>query len=479
MTDYARRFVLILLSSAVLLLPRLAVGDPPEDTSLRVSDELKWTTVEIDGCQRKVDRIRRSADINLGLALAVGLLGIIVTGLQMSDQPSTKRVVAVVGLTISALTLIANQVYQGVSHQSLYAKCSSGTKILSNLKRTLNQSGHLKSTDPGFPGFVQVVQDALKKCDGLEDDETRNRENAALELTSSAFAAVADNVKDGPEWLGGRQADDRAVYFVGVAHGRDAMIGREESLVDARTSLRNYLSGQLAETGLPKSATTDEVASRASAGAGVVDTYAAFDQASGLVSYYTLLALDRRQLRRILLAAGASGSTDLGDAAGKLELVDGRTNQYETTRQASYACILDKTRVKLSPPVYEEFIRAREMRKRADQSDRDYIAATEALQGITTANPECYLCWYNLALAYQGHKEFDAALSAFKKAGGLEPALGCKDGSFYATYGELLLDTGHYGDALGTLGTAQRYGADHPYMDALIAAAKEKSTAGH
>ncbi|MFN8642504.1 MAG: hypothetical protein U0802_12950 [Candidatus Binatia bacterium] len=306
-----------------------------------MSTELKWVLPELDECQQRIEALRVRAHLNLALALAVGLLGIAVSGLQASDRPSAKRVVIGMGLTISALTFVTNQLYQGVSHQSLYAKCTAGDRLVRASRHDLSVSKTLAAGDPGLKSLSQVIEERLKKCDELDQPSESEVGAQAFRLTAAAYAAVLDSVRGGPQWINGRQSDERAVYFVGIAHGRDADVGRDESLKDARDLLRKYLIAQPSAAGVTDQAMADAVATRvcrAGSRRGV-DTYVAFDQASGLVSYYTLLALDRRQLRRVLASVGSTDAPAVVGAARTLEAANVAIGRIRRSRQRSYACI--------------------------------------------------------------------------------------------------------------------------------------------
>jgi tetratricopeptide (TPR) repeat protein len=431
---------------------------------------IDWIQLDLARCQHTVKEIRNWAYASLAIAILIGCLGVLVSAAQASTANAAKRFVVASGIVISVLTIVNGQLFRDTTHQKLFKYCGEGEALLKKLERHINKHAGITQADPRYASFLQVAEEQLTKCDDLDKrfagESVEPRQEAFLSFGSTAWAGVHESLRSGPDWIVGRQATDRVVYFVGVGHGRDLSTSRADSLDNGREQVREYVLNQFSSSDGADKADRDRLASRLANGAGLVDTYTAFDGASGLLSYYSLLTLDRREARRAVLIH-LEGQANV-EVARRLETAPGPSNAYEKRRQVAYACILDTARQRLREPQYELLVQARELRKEADQSNRDYGKTIERLDALVKDAPDCYLCWFNLAIAYERSRQNPEAESSFARAAALEPALGCKDASIYSTFGRFLLRSGQSEKAVPMLRQALAYEPEHLYAKRLL-----------
>ncbi|NOQ35939.1 MAG: tetratricopeptide repeat protein, partial [Methylococcaceae bacterium] len=76
-----------------------------------------------------------------------------------------------------------------------------------------------------------------------------------------------------------------------------------------------------------------------------------------------------------------------------------------------------------------------------------YQASAKILQQVVETQPEFYLAWYHLALAYDGLEELDKAETAFNTAIKLENSKQLNDPRIYNAYGMFLLKQEKYKEA--------------------------------
>ena len=75
-------------------------------------------------------------------------------------------------------------------------------------------------------------------------------------------------------------------------------------------------------------------------------------------------------------------------------------DHYSSRQLEQYEALLNNTSAILSADEYRSFLEARDLRK----EKKDYEKAIAIFKEILAKNPEFYMGWYNIALAYAASK---------------------------------------------------------------------------
>jgi len=265
---------------------------------------------QLDRRIEKVEAWRFSARTTLGLTLAVGILGFVVSALQAHKRP--KLATTVLGVTISTLTLVNNAVYQA-DHKTFRRAANRAEAYIEEAELHLARVG---SVDPASPADWDFVVGELKKklkaIDAIERELDGEKSSAsevqlaevplgerivgrALAATS-ILAGEAQAQKDGgapPRWISIPPRSNEALYFVGSAVGDSLRDASERARDAAEDEAAGYLEARI-ERGLGRSAGIDagKLARHLVESAEVVSTYYS-PPSRGRYRLWALLELDR------------------------------------------------------------------------------------------------------------------------------------------------------------------------------------------
>ncbi len=441
---------------------------------------------QIDKCKSAADALKVHAWICAMFAFMIAALSVLLAGLDRSTQ-LRKWLAGGLSAIIASLTFVTSTMYPE-SAKGLFDTCGKGYDVVEKAEQHVNQLElhQLDAADVGADreAFMQTMAGCMeirRKRAILE-----NPWFSSLPGAKSAHASEPEGVAPGPKWIrGGVPEDSLVMYFIGTAHDATLRTAQAEAISNARQQIEQYVVARVSKAlGNAQAPEGGYQAARrlalAAASAGVADTYWRYSEQVQLYDYNVLLRLQRSEIEQVVALWLSSEGAEAAERAGKLvSRAPGPSPDYQLRRQEKYAEVLDRTRKDLSPELYLEFLRVREDRKRQERDSGETIAALEA---IVRKQPELYLGWFNLAIAYQDAQRDDKADHAFAKALALEESQQLNDPSIASTYGVFLYRQGRYPEAVKMMDRALATEPDHPYAQYYrrLAARKipERSNAG-
>ncbi len=142
---------ILLMSVGLLLFGLASTIDAQQQPHINYKPELK-TIVEqtlkktIDERSRKIQEWEWDAKVTLGLAVTIGLLGVLAGLLQAKTSPLARNLTIIVGATISVIVVINENVYNK-DHRSLKALAIEGRHYLNQIQNIVDFDIHLVHND--------------------------------------------------------------------------------------------------------------------------------------------------------------------------------------------------------------------------------------------------------------------------------------------------------------------------------------------
>lgn len=424
---------LILLASFACVSVAAASAQPAGSTFA------DWVASTTQLWQGQIDRWRSAGDACFRLTVGVGILGILIGGLQPFKARWVKPVVVVLGLLVSSLTLIRTARYD-YDHRSYYRAADGAEQYVLRIRRW---SHPLTNSLEEEEEAIQQVRALLDELDNIArrfdaQPAVPLRQSWSNPLTGVAFAQSLPEGKK-PDWLNGREADGGSVFFVGVAIDASLATARRSSFENALAAARDDLAARI---GPARGYDPAALAQYLAEGASAVDRY--FDREPGAgYRYYTLLALSKSRMQADASLFGFREKVRVPDEAVRaVQSVQASPIVYQVRREEAYAKLTSEAKGRVGADAFRLYETGRVARLNGDAP-----AAVEALEQAVRAAPEFYLAWYNLGLARNAGGDRRQAELAYRKALALEPAQGLRDASVYNTLGYLLYREGRFAEA--------------------------------
>jgi len=415
------------------------LSPPALAQALDDSVSLKYFDDSIQVCQALLNQWQNDWKIAVGAAILVVILGAVSAVLQGFQSQQVKIATIVCGLVVTIVTGLTNTV--GWDHRELRRSIAKG-------QLTLAQMNQLRA-------FYTVDKDDDNKRDMLAQFGKYHTEFVGLQAQPEAVAQ-ADDFGDSiintayaaddagpPSWVRTIPEDAKNLYFVGVADSAKLGDAKSASKDNAIQNAASFLAGSLSAQGgeLDVDKLTLSLA-QASEDAG---NYVSIDEKNGIYRYYSLIRINKSvaeaQVNLFAVQHGMMAPVGLIKALGDTQRV---RDDYTARQLEHYEALLNQTSAALSKDEYQQFSEARELRK----DKKDYEKAIAMLNGILEKNPQFYMGWYNLALAYAASGNDAAARKSYDKTIALEPAQPMRDATLYNAYGHFLYEKRQYCEAI-------------------------------
>ncbi|MBI2771125.1 MAG: hypothetical protein HYX47_15990 [Burkholderiales bacterium] len=414
------------------------------------------------------------ADRNYALTIVaiVFILGALIALINALPNDRAKLGAVVLGSAVTVLTGVANLVFE-FDHRQYKVLAREGRSLLDEIEYKRGQLKEMPTEEKANRSALteEIRRDARTIVNLAQSLKERSPKTGALGpggpsggIISTAWAQQGRV----PAWTSAIPTDDANLYFVGFADGRDYQAVRKASEQLAYDDARAFLAGQLESAGKAASAEAAAAAGYLLEAARVADTYVAYDKTQNTYRAYTLLALGRKLAGTDLQLFAAKNSVALPPAqAQALQAAARKPDDYLAQRVQVYTNESNKAQAALPPAQYDQYTRARKLRLEGKTEE-----AIAQLKDVVRLQPDFYLGWFNLALAYDERKDFVNGNSAYERAIALESKGKLRDASLYNSYGFFLFKQKKYREAAGMLKTALELAPDHPKARTTLAAAQ-------
>lgn|SRR5262249_38158266 len=251
------------------------------------SDEASQLRTLLHKGEVQVEKWEKTASTIIALTVLVGVLGIVAGALQKSSSNWCKIATVIVGLCISALTLVLNTAFSA-DHRQLRRLAVEGREIITDLDLMI--SSGIPKDEESHRAWLDVFQKRLHQL--LELGKESYPTSARLEVLPTIYAQSAGKK---PDWISKPPNDPADLYFLGIGDDPSLQKAREISRDNAVHRAFEYLSTQFQTAQQTKQASLDlsvlsQYVVRSAEEAGI---YFEYSPAGRSYRYYTLLRIHK------------------------------------------------------------------------------------------------------------------------------------------------------------------------------------------
>ncbi|MGH8380841.1 hypothetical protein [Pseudomonas sp.] len=385
-------------------------------------------------CYAQLDTWRFNYRLQVGIAILVGVLGLVAAALQGSSANYVKSATVALGVVISGITIAVNTLEMN-NYQQIAVSINKVEKIVRKMET--EHLNYRTFKEPANQFAAQEFQNQYKRFQAIidpPDSGPTNPVGVQLKLLSSAYAAEAL-----PDWLKKLPDNPKNLYFVGVADSAQLPDAQAESIRTAKIAATQFLR-ETVQASMDSTGRVDPLEGTLTSPAEEVDNHITYDEKTGLYRYYSLVRVNRSQAQSSTRFQYLKSGIDSPVAAFEsINEVQRQDNDYAARRLHLQEQQIEQTSKMLSAQQYQKFSDARQARRaKAPQQ------AIPLLKEVLAQQPDFYLGWFNLALAYSNTQEDLPARQAYKRAVALEPSQPARDSSVYNAYGHFLLERHEY-----------------------------------
>jgi tetratricopeptide (TPR) repeat protein len=390
------------------------------------------------------------AAVSLALVVAIGTLGILVGLFQKLKVRWASTATLIAGVLVSALTLFHNSAFNG-DHRELRRMACEGHKKLTELKLLVDLYGKADAQDQEV-----ILKDFRRIKDEIYDIEGQKYawNETSISLIPAAFAQNSQP----PEWVSMPPSDRKNFYFVGVGYGDLMAVAKEDANQHAIVQAVDYIAETLYESRQNvEEINIDAVAEFVVESSREEERYFTFDEERGIYVYYLLMSINKRSVTTDLELYAIQEKVDIPeDYARELETREQDPDDYQVRQRAIELDRFEETKFTTPEELFDKFSHGRMLRK-----EGLFEEAIALLEEVTSEDPEFYLAWYNLALAYDEIRWIEPAEHAYQRAIELEPLGSSRDASVYEAYGYFLFNNDSFAEAIPILEKALMFNPEN------------------
>jgi len=457
-----------ILFSAILIYALLLIivtncpaQDDPEITVIR--DILQEQVTQIDKWENK-------ANLLVFLTILVGVLGVATGALQKIEKKWSKAATMFAGALIGLITVVNNTVFE-VDHRTLRAKTVQSRKIVQDIRILLAQEINRNSEEDRQVWLNEIREKLNQLSDISVAIYSQVNMEKSFQFTAELYAQSPAQTQEQPDWITHPLEDKINFYFVGVGEGTTLSTARDYSQQNAVDQAVQFLTAEFKtkQSAEPVSIDIEALTNYLLKSAKVLNKHFDYSRSDSLYHFYTLLSLNRMSTVTDVKLFAVQQRMVVPQVYSKLlQEAESPVVKQATQVVATYKSMMSSAKDSLSTKWYKKFLEAQQLRRSGK-----FTRAIDILKEILRENPEFYLGWYNLALAYDdGFNDFTKADQAYQKAADLEPKQAMRHASLYNTYGYFLLKHKKYPEAIVNFKKTLEIDPNHPYAGRNLKAAE-------
>ncbi len=412
-------------------------------------DSTKWVSIknefEAQSKRHELDaqKFSRTSHLALGITLVIGMLGAMTAILQRYDNKWCKIATVIAGSGVTILTVINNTAFDG-DHRAFDKKAKKIEGLISDVHFKLVMPFNVDNCDD-IKRQSEEIYLLLKEIHQVKTGEDKNAASSGLQLVPSAFAQEKAKSST-PAWVTNPPQEKNKIYFVGIGPGPSLKEAEASAISDGKEQATEFFTQELGRNRQAGQSVFNakSVADFLSEQAEITNKYFSYNSKDKSYTYYVLVQVDREiAADNLKVYAVQEGIPDVKQYTDIVQATPGLSSDYLTRRRVKYEELFNKAKKEIPKETYSDFERGRQLRKTGQIAE-----AIEALTATTRKQPDFYLAWYNLALAYMATNELEKTDATFKKAIEHEQAQSLHDASLYNSYGWFLYLNKRYPEAV-------------------------------
>ena len=454
-------------------------------------DATKWKRVEnsftakTQTYKQEVEKNKHKATIALSITLAIGVLGAASAFLQQVQRNWSKTATMIAGGLVAILTVVNTNVFDG-DHRAFNKKAMKIEGVIEQIHSKLDENFNVENCQD-LEDQRNEIQRLLTELHRIKfgDDQSLSLPEApspsppeaqpAAQPEGSLFigTAFAQETKKSslPSWVNNPPQEKNKIYFIGIGYGQSLKAAEASATSDGREQAQDFFAqafGQTRQTA-PPAVDSKAIAAFLTNYVQAANKYFIYNPKEKAYTYYALIRVDRDLTEDYLnVYAAQEGLADVKSYSDIIQNAPGLSNDYLSRRRVKYEELANKAQKGIPQEVFAEFERGRQLRKTGQ-----IAGAIKSLTAATEKQPDFYLAWYNLALAYMATNDHGKTDAAFKKAVEYEQLQSLRDASLYNSYGWFLYLNKRYAEAVKIFERALVIDPNHPKAKNNLAAAKK------
>jgi len=384
------------------------------------------------------------------ITISVGIFGIISSTLIKIGKSWSSNFAMGLGVVVSTLTVLHNTLFE--SDYREYRKAVVITEeVLLNIDETSKQLKHcvdyqdsleaVNDIEKNLKRFYKTKASFVEASDPsvafLELSEPSNTNNLRASVYS-ALPLVFQDTLEVPNWVNVSPSTKNYLYFVGKASDSKLSIAKE---LARETALEISLYYWREKFYSSKDAIDIERLSQYLVESAEIEkTYFNFSENDKVFNYYVLTKFDKELISAYLKLFSIVNQTKIPSSIQQ-KIDNSEAPEIEEINQRYYrnrldvrnsATIYARETLNLSPEAERQYKTGRNHRIK-----QEYEKAINILNQVISESPSYYLGWLDLALAYDGNKQWEHAEEAYIKSAELDSLHNSShhDASVYNSYG--------------------------------------------
>jgi Flp pilus assembly protein TadD len=435
-------------------------------------DAAKWENLKQEFAKQTHEqelsaaKLERNSKTTLALTLIIGILGALTVVLQRYEMRWGKIITAVAGAGVSLLTVVNNTVFDG-DHRALDRKAQKMRALIGQVNVKLVDVFNYENCADLIKQRDDILH-LLQQVHNVKIEENLST-TTAFRLVAEAHAHVQSK-SNLPAWIKTPPVEKDKIFFVGIGEGQSISAAEADAINDGKEQAKDFFTqefGRSQQTG--QTADPQAIAGFISDRTEKVNQHFVYDPKEKEYVYYALIRADRTLSSDYLkIYAAQEELANVEQLSQIVQQAPTLPNEYSTRRRDTNAVLLAQAKAAVPKEVYAEFERGRQLRKTGN-----FNAAIEPLTAVTKKQPDFYLAWYNLALAYYGAKDVEKTRAAYEQAIKLERSMTPRDASLHNSYGWFLYRNEKYKEAAAAFEEALKIDPQHVKAKSNLEAAKK------
>ncbi len=257
------------------------------------ADLHRYIVDSISDIQKHVAAWYRYGSLELSVTILIGVVGLVISGLQLVQAGWIKIVTAILGILSGGLLLVKQQCFDG-DHRAYNLLATQVEQLVASFNRQfVRYDEPLSRNDYDF--LCDALDKLQSKITSLQNAAFGKSGAPATTTKSTSFSlitsAYAEEMPDVPAWVNNVPTDADNIYFVGVANDRTPQAARDTAEQQAQRAIESSFETTLQSYSQVPAEDVVQLSHKISASKEVVSTFVIPE--AGAYRGYALLRVPR------------------------------------------------------------------------------------------------------------------------------------------------------------------------------------------